>query len=355
VRGQKLAIVISGILGAFILVLVALALLLTLAPRKFAEKAASYKMGRALTIGELHISFGDPIAIEIEDAHFANAAWGTEPDMVRVGHMTVELDPQSIFWGPLKIQKLHLRDTAIFLERNADGKGNWSFGKRERSPFIPNPDVILNAGVYGPGRETFPTLLDLAIDNSEVAMRTSSGQILHIDFKTWNLSAPSEESPVTLDVDGSYNHIPVQLKIKTDSFAIFHQPRRPFAVTIDGSAPSLSLHFVGNMMDPLDFDQIDAQFYADSTKLGQTAALLGEKFDGDIPLKFESILTRQGDVWHWEKIKGSFAGNHLQNSQIELIEGAHDKEINRRNVYCRKCSSSCSTPTRKSIHRQCGR
>ena len=72
-----------------------------------AEKA-SESLGRQVTIGHLEVRWADPIAVDITDLTVANAPWGSQPDMIRIGRFAALLDPGALWRGVLHYDRLRI-------------------------------------------------------------------------------------------------------------------------------------------------------------------------------------------------------------------------------------------------------
>src|SRR5512138_478913 len=67
--------------------------------RPILEHQAGKALGRRVTVGSLQIRWGNPLAIEVRDLAIANASWGSEPDMVRIGQVSALVDLGSLLEG----------------------------------------------------------------------------------------------------------------------------------------------------------------------------------------------------------------------------------------------------------------
>ena len=292
-----------GLLCAVCLMILAAALfLITQNPKNFAEMWASHALGHDVSFGNLSYVPGDTLHLELDDVHVANEPWGSAPDMGHIGHLSVDLDFWSFLKGDLKLSHLALDDVMLLLERNSDGEGNWKGSGIHL--FTPSPETSAERS-----RSQMPTVLDFALHNSHIRFHTSSGAILKIDFKDLGLQTTADDQPVTLQVNGSYNDIPVHMDIKAQSFDALHNTSQPFGAEalIDGAATSVLIN--AQMMDPLNFDQVNSHLKVVVKKIGTMAGLFGSPFPWNVPLTFESTLERNGDVWNLGEAEGSVAGN----------------------------------------------
>ncbi|MBY0440293.1 MAG: AsmA family protein, partial [Burkholderiales bacterium] len=82
--------------------------------------------GRSLRItGPVEMKLLPRLRIVASNVAFANARWGTVPDMVRAGRIEAEISWLAMLRGELRISRLVLDDVDAILETDAQGTGNW--------------------------------------------------------------------------------------------------------------------------------------------------------------------------------------------------------------------------------------
>jgi uncharacterized protein involved in outer membrane biogenesis len=92
------------------------------------EKLATQALGRDLKIaGALELSISLAPRVTAGDVRLANAPWGSEPSMLRVGRVTLVVDLRSLWSGPVRVRDLEIENARLLLEADGDGRGNWVF------------------------------------------------------------------------------------------------------------------------------------------------------------------------------------------------------------------------------------
>ena len=92
------------------------------------ESLVTDVLGRPFAIdGALELQLLPSISVVAERVRLGNADWGSQPQMVEVGHVSVQIGLWSLVSGPIDVRSFELRDVSVLLETNADGKGNWVF------------------------------------------------------------------------------------------------------------------------------------------------------------------------------------------------------------------------------------
>jgi len=89
----------------------------------------SHKIGRQFAIrGDLRVDWwrhwGEP-RITAERLVLANAPWGSAPDMLEIGRVSVTVDARQLLRGQIVLPELDVSRPSVLLERGDGGGGNW--------------------------------------------------------------------------------------------------------------------------------------------------------------------------------------------------------------------------------------
>jgi AsmA family protein len=295
--------------------------LMSLDFRALAERKASEALERNVTVGALHIGWGDPLTLEIRDLRIANMPGGSRPDMVTLEHLTALIDVGPLLKGVLQYRRLEVTRPDILLERDDKGVGNWKFAG--------------GGGGSAPGgfaivpkdRTQFPTMLDFTLHDATITYRTSSGKPLVVALKQAAIQSPAEDQPITLTAEGAYNDLPATIKATMDSFITLRNGAVPFGQDILLTNKDMTIALKGHAMKPLDFDQVEGALTIDTKNFGK----LLEAFDAGMPANFPAKLTgdftHAGNHWQIDGIEGSMAGNAMTGAFVvdEGPRGGTDK------------------------------
>lgn len=317
-RFRRIALVLGLALSALVVVvLLALGGLVIwlrnadLAP--IAAREASEALGREVSIGELHIRWDDPLGLEVTELRVANAAWGSRPDMIRIGRFAALLDLGALWRGTLRYERLRIVDATIVLERDEAGTGNWKF---------PGMDGSGGTGGFAlvpQDRTQFPTLIDFAGWDGLVTYRTRSGNILRIALDEIAIASPAGDTPVRVTAKGAYNGVAARVAAATGSFNRLRDPEVPFAMPFTLAGAETEIVFDGTAMEPLDFEGVKGALTLKAESLNEILAAMGGG-RSDLPLAVTGTLVRNGDRWsltgsEGQLAKTDFAGN------LRLVEG----------------------------------
>jgi len=91
------------------------------------ETFMSSRIGHELTIdGRFELHFGTVTRLVAEDVALSNPGWQSNPILVQVGHLMIAVDTWSVLSGPFVVEELQVRKIATYLEKDADGRTNWT-------------------------------------------------------------------------------------------------------------------------------------------------------------------------------------------------------------------------------------
>lgn len=280
--------------------------------RSLAERKGSEALGRKVTIGALSIGWGDPLTIEIRDLRVANAPWGTRPEMVTLEHLYAQIDVRPLLKGVIRYRRLDVTRPDILLERDEKGTGNWKFagGGGSTGGFAIMPK----------DRTQFPTLLDFTLHDATITYRTTSGKPLVVALKQAAIASSGDDQPVTVTADGAYNDLPAKIEATTDSFDVMRNASIPFGEDVKVTNKDSTIAFKGRLMDPLDFDDVEAALVIDTKNFGTLLDAFDAGLPAAFPARLDGALTHHGDHWQIDGIKGSMAGNAVTGAFV-LDEG----------------------------------
>lgn len=201
---MKIAVrIVLGLIALLIIAAVALYVVLLTFDRdelkQIAEQQVEAATGRKLTIdGPLDFRISLHPALVIEDAAFANAPWGSRPEMAKIKKFELELAIMPLFSGDIDINRIVLVEPQILLETNREGKGNWELAALEQPATEPSSFRLSRVSA-------------ITIENATVTYRdgtTGETSVFTLDEMTG--SAPSATS-LSLKAKGKAAATPFQI------------------------------------------------------------------------------------------------------------------------------------------------
>jgi AsmA family protein len=121
--------------------------------------------GRDFSLGQLDIEIWPRPMLTADGITLANAPWGSDSQMVQVGHLSASVSPASLLFGPLVVEDFTLADAEVLVESDAAGNSNWNLARGAR-------ETGEESGRTDSGSGGMPvTLLNLSITDVVVTRR----------------------------------------------------------------------------------------------------------------------------------------------------------------------------------------
>lgn len=151
------------------------------------EIAVADVTGRKLKLnGNFDINIVPSPSISLADASFANADWGSDPMMARVGSLSAEVGLWSLLSGPIRVHYLRLKDVDILLEKNGEEQGNWELGKsdseEQESAAEPDSGSLGSDGL--PVFVEFAQIRNIKVTYKEPGAEPTSAALASLDIKS---------------------------------------------------------------------------------------------------------------------------------------------------------------------------
>lgn len=203
-RAGRVAAIVAGLVAAALVGAVVVLKSLDFNQYKtlIAEEARK-ATGRELTIAgdiELEVSFSPALAVS--GVSFANAPWGSRPEMARIQRFEAQVELLPLLVGEVRVRRLVLVGVDILLETDENGRGNWLWGGAEAEAGAP-PEETAGGGIV------VPTFDVVDIRDATLTYRDGkSGEEIRLRLDRLEASAPDLASPLTFELAGGYNGIP---------------------------------------------------------------------------------------------------------------------------------------------------
>ncbi|MBI3453538.1 MAG: AsmA family protein [Rhodospirillales bacterium] len=247
--------------------------------------------GRDLVIkGELKLQVGFSPALAVADVTFANAPWGTRPQMANIRRLEAEVALIPLIFGDLKVKRLVLVDADILLETDARGRGNWVFDAAPADKGRATPATPAPAADGAPLR--LPTVHEVSIRNSTLVYRDGqSGEMTRLALARAILRADGAADPLKIDIAGTYNALGFQVVGTLGSIASLAGLGAPFPVDVQARlADAAAIKLRGMVREPLSLKGYEVALVADGAEIARVAALAGMKMAAAGPFKVEAKL-----------------------------------------------------------------
>jgi uncharacterized protein involved in outer membrane biogenesis len=260
-------------------------------------------MDRQIRIaGPLHVRWGAPTRIIAEDVHVANAAWGSQPEMLSAKRIEVDLFVRSLLRGPARIPLIQLEGAKLLLETSAQGEGNWKFSAASASP---------------KKRREFPDLQRFVVQDSEFIWRngrTAARTDLHIGALDYR--APSPRSPVSIQAAGTYagsfQKLPIRFSGTAGSLVELRNPSKPYPLKFTGRLGQIDFATDGTIGEPLDFSGVALRLSLSGRRLDELASALGVPLPELPDFRGTSQLTGGNGNWEMKALTIALGNSDLE-------------------------------------------
>ena len=93
------------------------------------EEAATETLGHDVRIeGGLSVTFGRMSSLGAQDLRITNPEWASQPQLLAVGSLEIDLDLWALLFGRVVVERLHATETDLRVEFDAEGRSNWDSG-----------------------------------------------------------------------------------------------------------------------------------------------------------------------------------------------------------------------------------
>jgi uncharacterized protein involved in outer membrane biogenesis len=242
--------------------------------------------GRKLTLaGAISLElFTLTPSIAIDDVSFANAAWGSRPEMAKFKRLEAQVAFLPLLHKQIQVKRFVLVGPDILLETDANGKGNWEISLAPQAATPAGGEKAAPAGKAPESAAPAPggtnALASGQITVNEI--RIKDGTLTYRDGKTkqqtvfglkeFSAKADSSESPLKISVDGDFNKASIKVEGTFGALAELQAPKKPFPVDIDIEAGGAKVKTIGTIADPKAAKGIDLSLTVQGNTLADLAA-----------------------------------------------------------------------------------
>jgi len=259
------------------------------------ERVVQAKTGRALQIGNLDVDLGRVTTIRADSITFANADWAKQPKMASADRVEIDVRVWPLLRGSVQLPEIRLTrpDALLQTAPKADQAGNWDF-MGESSGGEP---LQLRRLHIDDGRLQF--LDERGRTNIQVAVRSGEPKQAH--------AAP----PLLVSGKGSWQGNAFTLNGNTESPLELTNSGHPFRIHLDGRAGATHAVASGTLINPFQFQTFKLQFRLSGQDMEDLYPLLGIALPSTPPYRLDGQLSRDHQVWQYQKFNGTVGDSDL--------------------------------------------
>ncbi|MCW0234520.1 MAG: AsmA family protein [Ferrovibrio sp.] len=248
--------------------------------------------GRKLDIAEdMKLSLW-PLGIGVKRVSFANAAWGSRPQMATIGEFTAQVDLMALIRSQVKIDSLVLNDVDLLLEKDRQGRANWDFAGQKPAP-QQQPQSQSSAPATQSGGGNIPAIENVSMKNVKLVYRDAQTNA-HNDVTLTELSVKQ----------GSGGLLATRLVATVDGNAItadgtlgsldeLMAPSRPWPIKMTVTLPDAKASVEGSVAQPMQARGLTLKLTAEAADLSKLAALAGAAAPA-VPLSLQADVKDLG-------------------------------------------------------------
>ncbi len=276
--------------------------------------------GRDLVIeGDIDLEISLTPAIAVGGVRFANAAWGSRPDMVKIDRFEARVALIPLLSGTIDVQKIVLIGADILLEKNAKGEANFVFTAKA----TPSPSKS-SADSSASGESTLPVVRHVTIVDAVVMYKNSaSGQSVSLAIDTLSLKGDGPDAPLNLVFEGSYNKSPIALSGTLGAPSAMLAGGKPFPLQLAIEAGGAKIGLKGAIADLVAARGLDIALTVDGETLAALSPLAGAPLPPLGPYSVKAKLT--GDIGKTVKLSAlavNIGGSNLGGTVKIALGGA---------------------------------
>ena len=184
--------------------------------------------GRELTLnGDIELAISLTPRLSISDVTFANAEWGSRPEMVRLERLEAVVDLMPLLSSEVRVNEFVLVGADVMLETDTQGNPNWGF---------PGEENIEAAETAGSGRSDYSVSVNaISVERALTFRNGATGETQTVTVDTMTGAAESAAVPIALTLAGSLNGSPVSIEGTLPSVNDLQGgAAMPIDLTIDG-------------------------------------------------------------------------------------------------------------------------
>ncbi len=273
-----------------------------------AQRLASSLLQREVVLGHLEVRPGLTSVVRLRDVRVANTDWSPAQPMATVREIEFSIRLGSIFMSPRVLPHLRLTDADVLLERLADGRTNWEFGRGGRS------------GQDGVDQGDRPPALDvrgLQVDGARLTYRDGKSNI-RADARAQTRN--EARYPTWVEFSGDWAGVPFRGELQAGSVLSVMNSNQPFAMKLSMKASNTTVEAEGEVTDIATWGGIDTQLMIAGPSLASLYPTLRLALPASPPYRFDGRLTKRGNTYGYASFSGTVGGSDIAGDGELVVE-----------------------------------
>ena len=280
------------------------------------EKMVEEATGREMLIeGDLHLGLSLIPTVAIDGVSFGNAAWGTQPQMATVKSIEVKVGLLPLLSGDIQVERLILIEPDIFIETDAEGRGNWVFGES-----LPEQAARLEAEAAA---TALPAVGVQEIEISEGRFRYlagDTGQTTTLVIDRLSAGAEDTNSPLNLDLVVAYNGHAISASATLGALrTLLANQAYPLQATVDTAGARITID--GELGQPMEGKGLALDIAMKTDSLGTLSGLAGTELPPLGPMDVSVRLSDSEAGYQLEGLKARVGKSDVSGRLAAVLTG----------------------------------
>ncbi|HSE75276.1 MAG TPA: AsmA family protein [Dongiaceae bacterium] len=241
--------------------------------------------GRELKIaGDLKVGISLTPTVAVDDVSFANAAWGSRPEMATVKRFEAEMGLLPLISGNIRVKRVVLKGADILLETDSKGQGNWAFGQPGAAA---QPTTAPASG----GTGKLPTVNRIAFEDVTITYKDGvTKKTQTVALQKVSAESADENSPIVLEIVANLNGNPVSASGSVGALSAI-AANQPLPIDIKAEGGGATLAAKGTIDKPAAGKGVAIALTAGGKSLADLSPLAGAQLPPLGPYSFSGNLS----------------------------------------------------------------
>jgi uncharacterized protein involved in outer membrane biogenesis len=241
--------------------------------------------GRDLKIaGDLKVGISLTPTVAVDDVTFANAAWGSRPEMATVKRFEGEMELLPLLSGDIRVKRVVLKGADILLETDAQGLGNWAFGQAAAAA---QPGTEPTSS----GTGKLPTVNKITFEDVTITYKDGvTKKTQTVALQKFSAESADAASPIAIEVVANLNGNPISANGSVGALSgiVADQPM-PIDIKAEGGGATIAAK--GTIAKPATGKGVAIALTAEGKSLADLTPLAGTALPPLGPYSFSGNLS----------------------------------------------------------------
>jgi uncharacterized protein involved in outer membrane biogenesis len=220
--------------------------------------------------------------VAVDDVSFANAPWGSRPEMATIKSFETQLQLLPLIFGDIKVNRIVLKGADILLETNAKGENNWTFGEAGAAQAETAPPG---------GAGKLPTVNEISFEDVTITYKDGvANKTQTAAFQKFSAGMADANSPIELEIVANLNNNPISASGTIGSLAGI-AANQPLPIDIKAEGGGTTMAAKGTIEQPAAGKGVAIALTAEGKSLADMTPLAGSELPPLGPYSFSGTLS----------------------------------------------------------------